>query len=83
MTALLDRVPVDQITEARQEHSVRPGRILLTLVLGMFFVLGWLAGKLMILVTDCANSARIGWWRGKGLTAEQIAQRLSPAPVSG
>lgn len=83
MTALLDQVPTEEIMQARKSHPVRPGRILLTLVLGVFFVLGWLAGRTLLLLGDCWNSARIGYWKGKGMTAEDIARRLTPEPAAG
>jgi uncharacterized membrane protein YdjX (TVP38/TMEM64 family) len=43
MTAVLERVPVDRITaEARAAH---PGRVLLTLIAGVLYGLGWLTAK--------------------------------------
>ncbi len=80
---ILDKIPVDQVTQARQSHPVRPGRILLTLILGVFFALGWMTGKLLLLAGDCWNSARIGYWKGKGMTSEDIARRLAPAAAPG
>jgi hypothetical protein len=87
MVSLAEKIPVDEITAARLAHQARPGRLLLTLVLGVFFVLGWLAGRAWLLAVDCFNSARIGWWRGTGMTPEQVGQRLAarakqePAPA--
>ena len=42
-TSLLDRVPVESITE--QARQVRFGRALLTLAAGLLFGLGWVAAK--------------------------------------
>ncbi len=83
MTTLLDHVPLDEITQARESYPARPGRALLTIILGTFLLIGWLAGHAWMLAVDCMNSVRIGWWRGKGMTAVQIQQRLAPAPQPG
>jgi hypothetical protein len=81
MATLLDHVPVDQVKQARETRPLRPGRLLLTLFLGIFFVLGWLAGRFWLLAGDCVNSMRIGYWRGKGLDDAEIARKLKPAPA--
>ena len=65
--AVLDRVPVDRITvEARQ---VEIGRTLLTLLAGLFFVLGWLAAKLVNVVWFAVawswTAAKVGWKEGR------------------
>lgn len=77
---IADRVPVDQVIQARQVSGAGPGRFLLSLFLGVFFVLGWMCGRAWLMAVDCANSARIGYWRGKGMTAEQVRERLAPPP---
>lgn len=59
MTVALDRVPVDRITaEARQ---IRLGRLLLTLVAGLFWLIGWVAGKAALAVVWCAVAVKVGW----------------------
>ena len=59
MTLALDRVPVDRITaEARQ---VRLGRLLLTLIAGLFWAIGWTVGKLALGVVWCAVAVKVGW----------------------
>jgi hypothetical protein len=59
VTQLLDRVPVDRISaEARQ---VNFGRLLLTLLVGVFWLLGWLAGKASLGLAFCWAAVKIGW----------------------
>lgn len=59
MTLALDRVPVDRITaEARQ---VRLGRLLLTAIAGLFWLVGWTVGKAALAVVWCAVAVRVGW----------------------
>lgn len=58
-TQLLDRVPVERIqAEARE---VRIGRLLLNLLLGVFWLLGWLAGMAAVGVSFAYASAKTGW----------------------
>lgn len=65
--AVLDRVPVERITvEARQ---VEIGRTLLTALAGLFFVLGWLAAKLVNVVWFAFawswTAVKVGWKEGR------------------
>lgn len=65
--AVLDRVPVERITvEARQ---VEIGRTLLTLLAGLFYVLGWLAAKLVNVVWFAVawswTAVKVGWKEGR------------------
>jgi hypothetical protein len=56
----------DQVlTEARQ---VRLSRVLLTLFLGLFWGVGWLAGKACLGLVVVAVSVRRGWRDGYGYT---------------
>jgi hypothetical protein len=60
---LLDRVPVERITtEARQVHF---GRTLLTLLAGLFWLVGWSVGKaftaVWLALAFVAVAVRIGW----------------------
>jgi hypothetical protein len=58
-TRLLDRVPRDRIeAEARQ---VRLGRALLTLLLGVFWALGWLIGMVSVGVGFVWAAAKTGF----------------------
>lgn len=63
MTAVLDRVPLDRIsTEAREVHF---GRLVLTILAGILFGIGWLAAKAVALVWRAiawaAVAVKIGW----------------------
>lgn len=68
MTLRLEQVPVEEI--ATRAHQARPGRIFVTVILGVFFLLGWLAGKAWYGLADCAVAVRLGWEHGRGITAE-------------
>jgi hypothetical protein len=58
-TRILDRVPLDRIEgEARQVHL---GRALLTLLVGLFWALGWLAGKATLAVGFAYAAAKTGF----------------------
>lgn len=58
-TRILDRVPLDRIEgEARQVHL---GRSLLTLLVGLFWALGWLFGKGSLAVRIILAASREGW----------------------
>lgn len=61
--AVLDRVPVDRITaEAR---DIRLGRALLTLLAGVFYVIGWIAAKVVgvvwFAVAWAGTAVKVGW----------------------
>jgi hypothetical protein len=84
MVALAGKVPVDEITARGRQVRPRPGRMLLTAVLGVFFALGWLAGRAWMLAADCWVAVRLGYLHGRGLPDEEIARRMTPpepAPV--
>jgi hypothetical protein len=58
-TRILDRVPLDRIEgEARQVHL---GRALLTLLVGLFWALGWLAGKATLAIGFAYAAAKVGF----------------------
>lgn len=63
-TSLLDRVPVDAISE--EAHRIRWGRILLTLIVGLFWLIGWLAGKAAVGLAFCWAAVKIGWKEAHG-----------------
>ncbi len=66
VTQLLDRVPVDRIRqEAEQVHL---GRLLLVLLVGVFWVLGWLAGKATLAVGFAYAAAKIGFQEARNPT---------------
>lgn len=76
MTALLERVPLDEISvRARQ---VRPGRTVLTLIAGVLFGIGWLAARAFALAwlsfTWSWAAASVGWHASHGPSrGQQIA----------
>ena len=67
-TNLLDRIPVDRIsTEARQVHL---GRALLTLLVGVFWLLGWLAGKATLAIGFACAAAKVGYLEARSKADE-------------
>jgi hypothetical protein len=65
VTNLLDRVPVDRVSaEARQIHL---GRVLLTLLIGLFWALGWLAGKATLAVGFAYAAAKVGFTEARNV----------------
>lgn len=67
MTAILSRVPVDQIgSEARR---IRLGRTLLTVLAAVFFTAGFAAAKVVtgawLAFTWSAAAAKVGWQEGR------------------
>ncbi len=62
VTSIAERVPVDEITaRARQ---VRAGRLLLTLLAGFFYAIGWTVGRAFYALAWCAVAVRVGWQAG-------------------
>lgn len=57
-------IPVEEITA--QAREVKFSRILLTLVLGFFWVTGWAAGQFWLGAVMCAFAVRRGWRDGTG-----------------
>jgi len=77
MTTILDRVPVERITaQARQVHA---GRTLLTLVAGFFFLLGWVAFRVVAVMwlaaAWCAVATREGWREARKAEAARKVRR--------
>lgn len=62
--AVLDRVPIDRITE--QAREVHFGRALLTLLAGLFFVIGWTLRAVWFALVWAFTAARVGWNEGPG-----------------
>lgn len=67
--------PVEEITARARE--VRFSRVLLTLVLGFFYMFGWAAGRAWIGVVMCALAVRRGWREGQGIPEPSTA---APVP---
>lgn len=63
MQSVLDRVPVDRITTEARE--VRFLRTLLTLVAGVLWGVGWVAGKVLggiwLALAWSATAVKVGW----------------------
>lgn len=64
--AITAQIPVDEITARARE--VRFSRVVATLFLGFFYVLGWLAGHAWVGVVSLAFAVRDGWRDGQGVT---------------
>lgn len=64
-TSLLDRVPVDAIADEAQR--VRWGRLLLTLLVGVFWLVGWTAGKVFVGLAYCWAAVTVGWKEAHGM----------------
>lgn len=62
--SILDRVPVDEITERTRQIQV--GRLLLSIVAGIFYGIGWLAGMLVVAVVWCAVAVKVGFVEVRG-----------------
>lgn len=60
-------VPGEITADARQ---VRFGRVLLTITLGIFWGLGYLAGRAWLGAVMCAFAVRRGWRDGTGWVPE-------------
>lgn len=61
--AVLDRVPVDRITD--QARQVHPVRTLLTVLAGLLYGLGWVVAKTFMALwfagAWCAVAVKVGW----------------------
>lgn len=68
MTALLERVPLESISE--QARQVRFWRTVLTVIAGVLFGAGWVAAKACAVAwlagAWCAVAVREGWREGRG-----------------
>jgi hypothetical protein len=56
---LIERVPVDQIE--REAAQIQPGRGLRTLLVGVFYAIGWSAGKVSVAGRLAMAGIRRGW----------------------
>jgi uncharacterized membrane protein YedE/YeeE len=78
--AVLDRIPVDDITvRARQ---ARPGRVILTIIAGVLFGLGWVAYKACaaawLAVAWCGSAVIEGWQEARKAEAVRRATPKHP-----
>ncbi len=61
---LIKRVPTEEIrADAEQLHL---GRLLLTLLVGVFFLIGWTAGKASLGTRFALAAVRQGWKEARG-----------------
>jgi hypothetical protein len=75
-TRVLDAVPLERIqAEARQVHL---GRALLTLLIGVFWLLGWLAGKATLGLAFCWAAAKVGFTEAR--STGEVVPRGRAAP---
>jgi hypothetical protein len=70
------QLPVDEITARARE--VKFSRVALTLLLGTFYVAGWLLARAWVGVVICALSVRRGWREGQGLAGPGNAAAVTP-----
>ena len=67
-TTLLDRIPLDEITE--QAQQVRPGRTALTLIAAVLYGLGWITARVFaagwLAAVWSAVAVREGWRASHG-----------------
>ena len=77
-TSVLDRVPVDAISE--QAHEVKPGRTVLTAIAGVLFGLGWVTARifsvLWLAFTWSWVAVREGWRASHGPSRAQQIEAL-------
>lgn len=63
MTAVLERVPVERISE--RARSASPGRVVLTVIAAVLFGLGWAAFKAVavswLVIAWCGSAVVEGW----------------------
>ena len=77
-TSVLDRVPLDDI--AAQAREAHPGRVLLTVIAGLLFGLGWVVAKVFAVAWLAAAwsflAVREGWRSAHGPSRSQQMSRL-------
>jgi len=70
---VLEHVPLERINaEAKQVHL---GRLLLTLVAGFFFLIGWLVAKLLLGVVWCCVAVKVGYLEAGGPVRQKVRTR--------
>jgi hypothetical protein len=80
-TTVLDRVPVDEITE--QARAVRPGRTVLTVIAACLFGVGWVTARvfavLWLSVMWSGVAVREGWRASHGPSRKAQIAALTAA----
>jgi hypothetical protein len=64
MSTVLDRIPVDRVIAEVEKMQV--GRALLTLLVGVFWLLGWLAGQVSRGLKFAFAAVKVGWADARG-----------------
>jgi hypothetical protein len=59
VTAVLDRIPVEQITA--DAKKIDAGRAVLSLLALIPFIIGWIAGKTVLAVAWAGLAVKAGW----------------------
>lgn len=57
--AVIDATSLDQI--GAKARDIDPGRLLLTIIAAVFYVVGWVPSKLVLGVFWCCAAIRLGW----------------------
>jgi hypothetical protein len=73
--AAMAELPVQELKEQARTHEVHAARGLATAIAWVFVAIGWLPGALVTGVIFLAVTIRYGYWRGRGLSDEQITAR--------
>lgn len=71
--AILDAVPLERISE--QSREVQIGRRILAVLLGVLYVVGWLAGKGSVALSYAIAAVKVGWQDAR-------AERTGVGPAS-
>jgi hypothetical protein len=69
-------LPVEELLEQSRTTKPRPGRVLAAGFAWIFVALGAVIGGTWRGLSFCAVSARYGYWRGRGLTDEEIVAKV-------
>jgi len=70
---LTERIPVAELEQ--QAREVRFGRFLATMVIGFFFAIGWVTGRLWFGAVFCALAVRQGFREGAKIPAGEPARQ--------
>ena len=63
MTTIIDQIPLERINaEARKANF---GRLLLTLIAGLFYLIGWVAARFFFALAWCGAAVKVGWQEGR------------------
>lgn len=63
MTSIAERIPVDEISDrAREIHFAKT---MLTIVAALFYVIGWIVGKVWLGFVWCLVAVKVGFMEAK------------------